>query len=201
MDNVYVPSTFRRLAARGVDSLIRLFFYFPFVKSFFKLVFTEDEVVISLGQFVLFLMVPALYEFIFLVLMQATPGKWLMGLKVVPANRPFEELHWTQCVLRPLAERLSVLFSWAIYATAFFRYDRTHVADWFAETRVVQFVPRSSRAKLRWFLGSVLVLIYFSEGMTSARHMLQAVDLENQQVNLRSLVEVDGMADLMEEYD
>ncbi|WP_295905815.1 RDD family protein [uncultured Bdellovibrio sp.] len=201
MDNIYVPSTYRRLAAQAVDSLIRVAFYLPFAKALIALIFTEEEVLISLGHLLLMFLIPAVYEFIFLVLMQATPGKWLMGLKVVPFSNPTQKLHWGQCILRPLTERLSLFFSWAIYAAAFFRYDRTHVADWVAETRVVQFVPRRKRAGLRWFLGSLLIIFYIYDGLHSAKNLIHVIDWQNRQVDLRALVDSDSLSGVMEDYD
>lgn len=201
MDNVYVPSTWRRLVAHGVDQLIRVFCYIPFAKPFFLMVFTDEDVKISLLQLFVLFMVPAIYELVFLILFQATPGKWLLGLKVVPFTNPSEKLDLQQCILRPLMGRLSFFFSWAIYALAFFRYDRTHIMDWVAETRVVQFSPRATRAKLRPILGVLLILLYVYEGLSSARGILQVVDWENGQVELRSLLDFESLDEVMEEYD
>ncbi|MEK2645349.1 RDD family protein [Bdellovibrio sp. BCCA] len=201
MDNIYVPSTYRRLVAQAVDSLIRVVFYLPFAKALFALIFTEEEVLISLGHLLLMFLIPAIYEFVFLVLMQATPGKWLMGLKVVPFSNPAQKLHWGQCILRPLTERLSLFFSWAIYAAAFFRYDRTHIADWVAETRVVQFTPRRKRAGLRWFLGSLLIIFYIYDGLHSAKNLIHVIDWENRQVDLRALVDSDSLSGVMDDYE
>lgn len=200
VNDVYVPSTWRRLAAQGVDSLLRLFFYLPFARMFFLLIFTDDDVRISLVQLLIIFLVPAVYEFIFLVLFQATPGKWLMGLKVVPFAQPTEKLQWGQCVLRPLVERLTFFFSWALYATAFFRYDRTHLADWVAETRVVQFTPRVTRSRIRWFLGTLFVIFYAYDGLTSSRNLMQIIDWENHEVDLRALLDSDGMMEIVDEY-
>ncbi|MNL00715.1 RDD family protein [compost metagenome] len=134
------------------------------------------------------LLVPAIYEFIFLALMQATPGKWMMGLKVVPCNDPNAKLEFGHCLLRPLTGRLSLLLSWAIYAVAFFRYDRTHLCDWVAETRVIQFKPRAARTRLRWVLGTLFVISHGYEGLRSASHTLQQINWSEGKVDLRSLI-------------
>lgn len=201
MDNIFVPSTLRRLLAQGIDQVIRLFFYLPFAKSFFLVIFTEGEVWISTGQLAVLFLVPAIYEFVFLTLFQATPGKWFLGLKVVPSADPKANLGWQQCVLRPLMGRLSFFFSWAIYAVAFFRFDRTHIVDWVAETRVIQSTPRQVRAKLRPILGSLLIIMNIYEGMVSARGVLQAVDWKNGQVELRSLMDFESLEDAIDEYE
>ncbi|NUN05663.1 MAG: RDD family protein [Bdellovibrio sp.] len=202
--SVFVPSTWKRLAARSLDSLFEMLMYAPFLKTLFLLIFDEGPLYMSLSVFLLILLLPAIYEGVSLWLMQATPGKWLLGLKVVPQANPDVELHWTQCVLRALVERASLFFSWAIFATAFFRYDRTHVADWVAETRVVQFVPRPQRAKLRWFLGLVLVFLCASEGLRGASGIIRAIDWQERRIDLRALYENeagDGVRDLQIEIE
>lgn len=205
MDDVYVPSTWKRLIAVTIDQLMILPFYLPFAKKFFTVFFTDDDVYLSLLQLFILFLVPAFYEFVFLVVMQATPGKWLMGLKVVPHNSPYEELHWTHCVMRPVVGRLSFFFAWGIYALAFFRYDRTHLADWLAETRVIQFVPRARRAKLRWILGTVFVIMYAYEGLTYSSSVLNQIDWKNHQVDLRALTDIAGFEEIQfedfEDYD
>ncbi|WP_373999618.1 RDD family protein [Bdellovibrio bacteriovorus] len=198
MDNVYVPSTFRRLMAQGIDQAVRLIFYIPFLKPFFLLIFTDDQVPVSFYTLGLMFLIPAIYEFIFLVMMQATPGKWFMGLKVVPFSHPTETLDWRQCILRPLTERLTFFFSWAVYALAFFRYDRTHLADWVAETRVIQFKPRTSRAKVRWVTGSLLIFLYVYEGLVSSAAILRVMDWQNKKVDLRDIIATDYMDDMSE---
>lgn len=193
MTSFYIPSTWRRLAAKGIDSLIRAIFYLPFIKSFFLLIFTDEDVTISLVSLFVMFITPAIYEFVFLVFMQATPGKWLMGLKVVPFSDVGANLDWRQCFLRPFVERFSFFFSLAIYAVAFFRYDRTHLADWIAETRVVQFALRPTPTKIRWFLGSILVLVNILEGVQSSSRMLRVIDWGKGQVELRELISADSL--------
>lgn len=199
MEDVYVPSTWKRLFAAGIDQIFIFLFYIPFAKTFFDLFFTDEDVYISLAKLLVMFLVPALYEFLFLMIMQATPGKWILGLKVVPANNAFEELTPGQCILRPLTGRLNFFFAWGIYALAFFRYDRTHLADWVAETRVIQFNPRPTRTKIRWVLGTILLLSYVYEGLAYSTEVLQQIDWKNKQVELRSLLNVDEMMDL--QYD
>lgn len=186
--NYYIPSTWRRLMAKGVDSVIRFVFYLPYAKPFFLLFFSDEKVTLSLMSFFIIFITPAVYEFIFLVTMQATPGKWLMGLKVVPFYDVSAKLDWRQCVLRPLVERLSFYFSLAIYATAFFRYDRTHAADWVAETRVIQFSPRPIAPRIRWFMGTILIVLNLIEGLQSASRILSVINWGSNKVELREIL-------------
>lgn len=197
MENVYVPSTWRRLFAYGIDQIFVLVFYIPFAKTFLQIFTTDEDIYISLGKLILMFLVPAIYEFIFLLILSATPGKWLLGLRVVPAHNAYGELHFAQCLLRPLVGRLSFFFAWAIYAVAFFRYDRTHLVDWLAETRVIQLTPRVQRPHLRWFLGSVLVVGYLYEGLLYSHQVINSIDWGNKRVELRSLLGADQM-DMMD---
>jgi uncharacterized RDD family membrane protein YckC len=194
MTEFYVPSTYRRLVARFIDKMIEGLFYLPFFRLAYDLFFTDDDVYVSLWQLLVLLLIPAVYEFIFLIFFQATPGKLIMGLKVVPDHNPQEKLSLENCILRPLTERLSIFFSLAIYATAFFRYDRTHVADWVARTRVVQSKPRATRTRVRWVLGLLLIAMYGVEGLKSASYALRNVDWEGHRIELRdylNLPEID----------
>lgn len=188
MEAVYVPSTYRRVMAFLIDQVVSLLMYVPFYGVFSRLILTDEEVHLSVVQLFILLLIPAVYEFVFLALMQATPGKWLMNLKVVPNHHPDHKLEFGQCLLRPLTGRLSLLLSWAIYALAFFRYDRTHLCDWIAETRVVQFKPRASHARVRWFLGSIFILSHTYEGLSSASHAIRQINWQEGQVDLRALI-------------
>lgn len=201
MEDIYIASTWRRIFAFLIDQVFILFFYLPFAKTFLDVFFSDEEVMISLPKLLVLFLVPALYEFVFLMILQATPGKWLLNMKVVPSNNPYQELPVSSCILRPLVGRLTFFFSWAIYALAFFRYDRTHLADWVAETRLIQFIPRDSRPKIRWILGSFLIVCYVYEGLDYSTVILQSIDWSKKQVELRSLMEVSNMADIQFEGD
>lgn len=195
MVDIFIPSTWRRLFAFFIDQFFIFFFYLPFAGTFSRIFFTDEDVYVSLIQLFVLFMVPAVYEFVFLMILQATPGKWLLGLKVVPAHNADAELHTFQCALRPLTSRLSFFFAWAIYALAFFRYDRTHLADWVAETRVIQFKPRAERPKIRWIIGSLLFVSYLFEGLNYSMAVLQQIDWKNHKVELRSVLQSTDMVD------
>ncbi len=196
MEDIYVPSTWKRLFAFGIDQFFILLFYIPFAKTFVQLFFTDEDVYVSLWKLLVMFLVPALYEFLFLMILQATPGKWMLGLRVVPAYNAYADLNSFQCILRPLVSRMSFFFAWAIYAFAFFKYDRTHVADWVAETRVIQFAPRVKRPQIRWILGTFLVLSYTYEGLVYSSSVLSQIDWANKRVELRSLLDVSDMVDV-----
>ncbi|WP_413293739.1 RDD family protein [Bdellovibrio sp. HCB185ZH] len=199
--DIYVPSTWKRLVAVTIDQVFLAICYAPFYSAFYAAWFTEAEVEFSLFQLLMLFLIPALYEAASLILISATPGKWIMGLKVVPAQDPQSELDYTQCLLRPLTSRLSFFFSWAIFSLAFFRYDRTHLSDWVAETRVVQFQPRSTRAGIRWILGTFLILSYSYEGLHYAAAILNEIHWQEGKANLRDLLAVGGMEDVQLDFD
>lgn len=187
MEVVYVPSTVKRLLAFCVDQAFLLFFYLPFYKIFWQLVVSDAEVIISLNVLILLYLTPAFYEFIFLVMWQATPGKLFFNLKVVPYRESSAALNLSSCLLRPLVGRFTLFFSWAIYALAFFRYDRTHLADWVAETRVVQYSPRWSRPKVRFVLASFIIIFYLFDGLSSSYRIFRTIDWKNRKVDFRSV--------------
>lgn len=202
MDKFHVPSTWKRFVANGIDQSICLLFYFPFVGLLWRFFTTEEPIHISLWQLFVIFMIPAVYDFVFLVLMQGSPGKWFMDLKVVPATQPEQALSLEQCFLRPLVARLTFFFSWAIYALAFFRYDRTHLCDWVAETRVVQSTPRPRRAQLRPFVGALFVCLYISEGLSSAAAVIKQIDWKAHQVDVRAILNIqDMMSELDQDQD
>jgi uncharacterized RDD family membrane protein YckC len=193
MELSYVPSTWNRLIAKAIDQVASVIFFIPFFGKVITMLFTDEDVYISLPMLLFLLFIPAIYEALFLALMQRTPGKWMMGLKVVPNHDANENLRWDQCVLRPLTGRLSLFFSLAIYATAFFRYDRTHLADWVAETRVVQATPRRSRTNIRWLLGSLCIVMYTYEGINSAINVFDNIDWEYHDADLRGILQLDDL--------
>lgn len=186
MTDVFVPSTIKRILAFGLDQLLVLFFYFPFFGLFWKVYFTDEQVFISLWTLLALFLIPAIYEFVFLMLFQATPGKLLFKLKVVPASNCDSELSFSHCLLRPLVERFSLFFSWAVYALMFFKYDRTHIADWIAETRVVQTTPRKKRPHLRWFIGSLLVVVYLYKGLNYSSNLFKNIDWSQKQIEIHT---------------
>jgi uncharacterized RDD family membrane protein YckC len=201
VQSIYVPSTFKRILAFSVDQFLVLFLYLPFMNLFWSVYFENEDIYISLGSFFVFIFLPAIYEFVSLVLWQATPGQLMNSFKVISASKSSLPLSLEQCFLRSIMGRFSLFFSWAIYAVALLKTDRTGLPDWVAETRVVQFVPRSSTIKIRWILGPVLIVLYAFEGLTSSSNLWQEIDWENKQVELRRVLELDSLDTLLSESD
>ncbi|MFZ4403503.1 MAG: RDD family protein [Pseudobdellovibrionaceae bacterium] len=172
----YAPSTWKRIFAFGIDQLLQFLIFAAAWLSFTVVSFDiESWSIPGWSYFVLYVLWPFCYDVLFLSLLKATPGQWMFNLQVVPSHRDDLHLSFAQIFLRALAARTTVFFSWAPYVTAFFRYDRTHVIDWLAETRVVQDHARSQKPKLRIFLGLFLVWIFLSEGLEQSPDFIRQI--------------------------
>ena len=90
----------------------------------------------------------------------ATPGKWLMGLRVVDVNSG-DSLSFFQAFVRAIGGRLNFFFVFLPQAVSFFRKDRRQLFDLLAETIVVESEPERaySHRGMRPILG-VLVVIW-----------------------------------------
>jgi uncharacterized RDD family membrane protein YckC len=158
---VYVPSTYRRVAAHFIDAIIANIFFAPMWVQF-SLTYVREGFQffpwkwVALCGFIYFL-----YRWLFYKYLGATIGKMIMGLKLVPVANPEGELGWLQSFIRVFADQLSIFFGNGLQALMFLRLDRTHVSDWVAETRVVQKMERQSPAIRRMILG-ICLCIYLS---------------------------------------
>lgn len=184
MASIHLPSTWNRLWAYSIDKTIMSLFLLPVVLAKVRLFLSGAPVFISLWTLVYIMLVPMIYEFLFLLFFQRTPGKWLFGLTVVPRFHADEPLHWTRCLLRALTSRLSIFFAIAPFALAFFKYDRTHLSDWVAETRVVQNKTRSERPRIRWVVGFLLITMYAWQGIGRAAVLVKHIDWAEKRVDV-----------------
>lgn len=174
-----VPSTSLRIWAKAVDDLLITFLLIPaFGFSAFNL-FSGGPLWISWAFLAYFLLIPLLYEGLALWIFGTTFGKWLFFLRVVPATDPRRPLEAGQAFTRALAGRFSFFFSYAVQATAIFRYDRTHLADWLGGTRVVTERPRPRRVSIHWIVGSVAIVVLLMSGLTVATLFLRGVSIES----------------------
>ncbi len=182
----YLPSTWKRCFAFAFDQFVMILLYFPLWGFWYEMMTSDEEVIyVPLSVYAFFLLFPFFYEFIFLFLFQQTPGKWVFGLWVVSPSDPARPLTWVQAFLRALVGRFSLFFSWAPYALVFFTYDRRHLVDWVAETRVLQDTPRARPPKIRWIVGIILVLFYVSEGFEHAMYTWDSIDWDSGRVDLQ----------------
>lgn len=177
-----IASTKRRLLAFAVDLFIGSLFYLPFVmhlqiRNFLSQEPVEIPVRVLIGCFATHLV----YQWLFLKLLSGTPGKLFLGLRVVNRNTG-GELGWMQALIRLFANVISAMFGYSFYAFVFFRFDRTHLSDWIAETQVRQFVPRSEPARRRPVFGLLLFLVLFVRGFMSTYNSLQNIEWKGTQV-------------------
>ena len=155
---VFVPSTLRRWLAVWIDRMILIFLCFPLWIQLIVNFFRFHTWMVSWKWVGICFVLQFLYRYLFLFYLGGTFGKLLLGLRVVSSQDPEAPLKKFQCFLRVFMEHFSLFFGNALYSTAFFRYDRTHLVDWVCETRVIQRQLRLWPTRRRWILGSFLVI-------------------------------------------
>lgn len=173
----YLPSTWRRLAAHFFDkgyiavlqSPVWIIIIFDFIKT--------ELIRISWPHILYLVSVSIGYEALSLYFFSATLGKWQWGLRVIDrqASDPQDGLGFTQSLIRVFVSRFNFYFGWSIFALAFFKYNRTHLGDWIAETQVVSLHNRWRQPRIKWVLGSVLVLMTASESLKTASMTLNSL--------------------------
>jgi uncharacterized RDD family membrane protein YckC len=171
----FVPSTWRRLFAHWVD---RLIVGIAFAPAFFQAVgsyFRDQIVQVDLRWLILGWLLALLYNLCFVYFMGGTVGKLLFHLRIISVNG---ELTFWQVLLRTLTNELDLFFGLAHRALALLRLDRTHLADWVAETRVVQLEPRARPPVRRKILGPILVLVFAVSSFSNLYRELQKVYFE-----------------------
>lgn len=126
------------------------------------------------------------YRLLFFKYLGATIGKLIFGLRLV-SQKNGEELTWYQVGIRVLADHLSIFVGKGFFSLALLRFDRTHLSDWLAETRVVQKheLPRPPERYLIW---AVVACAYFSfTGFLSASHFLGHARIQDGQLVISKL--------------
>lgn len=145
----HIPGMSRRIMAFYVDECLRAIFFAPLLGLTWL---GASPRLLLLAVFVYLS-----FRVACLALVGASPGKLLLGLRVV--GREGRELEFSQACLRVLADELSLFFAFAPRALAWLRWDRTHLSDWIAETRVISVKPHTEVPRVRPVLGSILVLL------------------------------------------
>ena len=167
MPAINTAGTGRRIVAFCIDRMIAAIFMIPLWIQLFSSYFTSGRFEVEPRWILLSGVMIFFYRWLFLFFLGGTVGKLLMGLQVIsvhnsrPAFSEKPSLGLFQSFLRVLTDGLSIFFGQSLRALAFLRYDRTHVSDWVAETRVVQFVPRKSPVKRRVWLALFVILFSF----------------------------------------
>ncbi len=174
--------TWKRFVAFLLDSIVINFIWWPLLVYVSEMTFREGIVEIPFQALSGFCLLTLFYKWLFLYFLGATPGKLILGLRVVPFERGSPQydqpLGLLQSFLRVFVDFFSVFFGGALKVVAFFRFDRRHVGDWVAETQVVQVVPHSV-----FFKRHPIVALFFIAQMSMAQFVvaydnLQRVDFD-----------------------
>lgn len=162
-----IPATnWRRIFAYGLDSLV--------AGASALIVWLEAELFqkesgvfgYSLHAIAAVFIAYFFYHWLFIYFLGGTPGKLMMGLRIVSKNQEGggpAGLGLMQSFLRVLADQLSFFVGHGLRVLVLMRLDRTHVSDWVAETQVVQFDKRSGPVRRHLFWALALCL-WFSCG-------------------------------------
>lgn len=140
-----------------------------------------EEVKIHWAHAVYFFAVRICYETFSVGFFSATIGKKQMGLTVINRNG-FEgkkQVHLDQAFLRSLVSQLSLIFGWSLFVTAFLKYNRTHIADWVADTQVLSKSPQSIRPKIRWVLAFGFIFIFLAGSIKNTVMTLDSLEWKN----------------------
>lgn len=184
--NSYIATSRRRIFAKMIDFVL-IAVVVGMMALGHELVGSDEIVFISLDKYLMTIFfIPFLYDLLFLYLIQSTPGKWLMQLRVVPLGNLGGQLSFTHVFLRSLSEHLLVVIGFGFYLTAYFRYDRRHWGDLLSETIVVQEVPRLTRVQVYPFLASIVFLIYTYAGLISFYEVSERIDWRNRRIQVMS---------------
>ncbi|MBL7543232.1 MAG: RDD family protein [Bdellovibrionaceae bacterium] len=166
----YFPSTWRRLFAHFLDKAYIMLLQSPVLISV-CIDFLKSEVLrIHWSHLLYMVLVSVLYETLSLYFYSTTLGKWQWGLRIISREGGLEKrnLNFEEAITRVLVSRLSFFFGWSIFALAFFKVNRTHLADWVANTQVVSTNKRPSVPEIRWILGLGFILLFCGESLRTA---------------------------------
>ena len=104
---IQTPKSSTRLNAFIIDSILRWIMVLPFLRPLWG-VLEEEEISISLWYVIFIALFWLIYDFVFLALFQATPGKILMSLRV--DSKEGKELTWQQGFFESFCDSYDFLF-------------------------------------------------------------------------------------------
>tara|TARA_B110001454_G_C12723156_1_gene435778 strand:- start:6812 stop:7435 length:624 start_codon:yes stop_codon:yes gene_type:complete len=173
----YFPSTWRRLIAHFADRVYISLLQTPVWIKVGMDYINHDQFRIHWADFVYAVLVGFLYEILSLYFFSTTLGKWQMSLRVITRHKTEnnDAVGLDQAILRTLVSNLNFFFGWAIYALAFFKHNRTHLADWVAETQVVSLKERASLPRVRWILAAGFIFLTAGESLQTASITLNSM--------------------------
>jgi len=177
----YFPSTWRRLIAHFADrayiAILQLPVWIKIGIDYTK----HNELRLHWSHLVYAILVSVLYEVLSLYFFSTTLGKWQWSLKVISRNKNGgdDSIGMDQAILRTLVSKLNFFFGWSIYALAFLKHNRTHLADWAAETQVVSLKERTGLPRVRWILAVGIIFLTVGESLKTASMTLNSIKWVN----------------------
>jgi len=175
-----IPTILSRLWARSIDQIVEVIILWPVLVAVFQSIDEDGLMVVHWSAAVLIFIVPLAYEWFCYYFWSATLGKYLLGLKVESRRHLSGDLTFTQSLLRALGFRLEFFFSLAPLVLAFSRYDRTHLVDWIAETRVVRETPGAPRRiKVYSFITWVFFILFLIQGLSRGFILMQSYEIDS----------------------
>jgi uncharacterized RDD family membrane protein YckC len=193
--SLLVPRSWRRMAARLIDIFVRTGLELPFwIQALQALLTPGESVRIHLTWFAYLIVTRLSYEAVPYYLWGATPGKYLLDLRVIDRDHPGNGLGLWQCYLRTLTGQFSFFVGWAFYATALFRYDRSHWMDLWASTRVIALPQekaisgnhRQARRPIRWVIGGLMFVFSLFSGFEQAKIVVSGVSFDSEYLEIDS---------------
>lgn len=181
-----VPSNWTRILALFIDQLVFLpvfiLIWLPALKAVLDPQATE--IVFRWPTILIGVLVTLLLQAGCLVIWGATPGKYLLSLRVINSNS-FEvakssHISWMKAFLRVISWFISsFLLPYIVLAVSFFRKDRRHLVDLMVGTRVIQLKPRNGKSAIRKVVGSLFMFFGIITLVANAFRLLQMAQ-ENQ---------------------
>lgn len=153
----HVPRMSVRFFAFYLDEGLRWMVLAPFLGMYFFAGLWGQVSVVTSGTLVLVFLSLVCFRVLCLYYAGGSIGKLVWGLRV--RHRDGGELTLMQSILRVVADELAIFFAFAPRALAFFRWDRTHLSDWIAETRVISLKEQNFIPEVRPLWGAVLVIV------------------------------------------
>jgi len=179
----FTASTFRRTIAFVIDQVIILILFLPVGLESLNSYLVQGNFSVDLRWILACFLMKFFYQWLFLYFLGGTLGKLTMGVRLIPIHAGENlSLGLMQSFIRVLADELSLFFGQGLKMLALLRLDRTHVSDWVAETRVVQFHPRLHRPRRRVILGIGLCFILSMQTLKGVYSTLQKTSLQRGQL-------------------
>ncbi len=178
---MYTASTKRRVFAHLIDQTFQFIFYIPLI---FKVIMNWFDVspliLIPWTWIIILFAVNFFYQVLSLYFLDALPGQWLLGLKVVSLYHPELGLSLHQCVIHALGEKLKLFIGNGLYYSGFYNRERRHIINLLAETRVVQNGNSQGFIQPKKILAILLLVLSIATTTHSNAKFIQHIQFNSQ---------------------